>query len=161
MVRLSEVSAKSEVAGVKQTIDAIGESECVLTFGAREMSAGRRRQFSSWNAESAIHAKCFREFFRRKRQRSNCTPTRCSPRPREVRCDGLQVETAAQGESGRASGDWLASELRPRNCEKVWRNHGDAIMTSAALNRPASVSLADRKPRRSKINVGPFFNAHL
>ena len=45
--------------------------------------------------------------------------------------------------------------VEPRSCEKVCRNQGDATMISVALKRPASVSLVDRKPFRSKITVGP------
>src|SRR3984893_4149930 len=45
--------------------------------------------------------------------------------------------------------------VAPRSCEKVWRNHGDAIVTSSALKRPASIWLAESETLRNKITVGP------
>ena len=151
-VRLCQVSTKSEVAGVKQATEAIGESKCF----------GSLRQRNVGGAASDLPVVMRRVPFMRNVARifppnastSNCNPTSLVSQTREIDRSGLQVEAARQSESGECQS--VASQrVAPRNCEKVWRNHGDVIISSAALKRPASVSLEESDALRSKIKVGP------
>ena len=96
-IRLGEISTKSEVGGVKQTINAIGEPECIRCLPQRNVAG------AACNLPvGMLRTPFIRDIasdFPSENVNFELQPHTLLAEAREVRCGGLKVEATAQSES--------------------------------------------------------------
>jgi hypothetical protein len=157
-VRLSEVSTKSEVGGVKQALNAISEPECVRSLRQRNV-AGAPRDLPVGMFRTPLVRNISADFSSESIN-LELQPHTLLALARQVRCGGLKVETTAQSETGErqmiafpVSG---TAQLRKSLAQPRRRNHD---LGSA---KPASLGLTRGQNAVSQQNqCRAVLNAHL